>query len=225
MSSSGSHHHRPAFRNPTRIAEERRILVIFCHPQAHRSRVNRPLVESVRDLPGISVHELYERYPDAGIDVPYEQELLATHDTIVLQHPFYWYSTPPLLKEWLDVVLTWGWAYGRGGTALRGKRLMTAITTGGPEDAYLEGVTNRFSLKELLAPMAQTAWLCGMEYLPPFAIHGTHALEPEGVLRATQEYRVVLEALRDRPPLGEKFGAMHRINADLGWILHSVESP
>jgi glutathione-regulated potassium-efflux system ancillary protein KefG len=224
VSHPGSHH-RPAFAPSTILAEDRRVLVLYCHPQAHRSRVNRTMMESVRHLPGISVHDLYERYPDAGIDVGYEQALLAEHDTIVLQHPFYWYSTPPLLKEWLDVVLTWGWAYGRGGTALRGKRLLSALTTGGPEHAYLDGVTERFSLKELLAPMAQTAWLCGMEYLPPFAVHGTHGLEDDGIARAAQEYRVVLEALRDRPDTTGVFDSMNRINADLGWILHTVVSP
>lgn len=216
--------HRPSFPTPTRIADDPRILVLFCHPQAHRSRVNRILLEGVQTLPGVSVHDLYERYPDGGIDVPFEQELLAAHETIVLQHPFYWYSTPPLLKEWMDVVLTWGWAYGRGGNALRGKRLVTAITTGGPENAYAEGITNRFSLKELLAPMAQTAWLCGMQYLPPFAVHGTHALDSDGIQRASQEYRVVLETLRDRPPPIDRIHGLSRLNADLGWTLHPLEA-
>jgi glutathione-regulated potassium-efflux system ancillary protein KefG len=216
---------RPSFANPTRIADDPRILVLYCHPQSHRSRVNRVLVDAVRGLPGISVHDLYERYPHGAIDASFEQGLLRAHQTIVLQHPFYWYSTPPLLKEWLDVVLTWGWAYGRGGTSLRGKRLLTAITTGGPEDAYVEGNPNRFSLKELLAPMAQTAWLCGMDYLPPFAVHGTHALDGDGIGRAGEEYRAVLEALRDRSPSLDRLSALSRLNADLGWILHPVEAP
>ncbi|WP_396125955.1 NAD(P)H-dependent oxidoreductase [Brevibacillus laterosporus] len=25
--------------------------------------------------------------------------------------PFYWYSSPPLLKKWLDDIFTHGWAY------------------------------------------------------------------------------------------------------------------
>ena len=72
------------------------------------------------------MHDLYEAYPDFDIDVRREQELLAAHEVIVLQHPFYWYSAPALLKEWQDLVLEHGWAYGSGGTALRGKALLSA---------------------------------------------------------------------------------------------------
>ena len=52
---------------------------------------------------------------------------------IVLMHPIQWYSMPALLKLWLDEVLTYGWAYGPGGSALKGKDLWLVATTGGPE--------------------------------------------------------------------------------------------
>ncbi|MGG3885590.1 NAD(P)H-dependent oxidoreductase [Brevibacillus panacihumi] len=44
----------------------------------------------------------------------------------VLQFPFYWYSAPPLLKNWFDEAWTYGWAYGPGGVALRGKECIIA---------------------------------------------------------------------------------------------------
>lgn len=187
----------PELRSPTPIADDPRVLVLFCHPQAHRSRVNARLRDAIRDLPGVTVHDLYERYPDFGIDVEAEQDLLVRHPAIVMQHPFYWYSTPPLLKEWLDVVLAWGWAYGRGGTQLRGKRLLQAITTGGPEAAYGHAGHNRFTIRELLAPMDQTAHLCGMRYEDPFVVHGTHRLDEDGITRAAAAYRARIAALRD----------------------------
>ncbi len=92
------------------------ILILFAHPALEKSRVNRHLVAGVRDLPGVTFHDLYEAYPDFNILVPHEQELLEAHDVVVLQHPFYWYSTPALVKEWEDLVLQHGWAYGTGGT-------------------------------------------------------------------------------------------------------------
>ena len=98
-----------------------KLLIVFAHPALERSRVNRRLVEAIGDLEGVAVHDLYEAYPEFDIDVRREQELLAAHDVIVLQHPFYWYSAPAILKEWQDLVLEHGWAYGRNGTALRGK--------------------------------------------------------------------------------------------------------
>jgi glutathione-regulated potassium-efflux system ancillary protein KefG len=192
-----THAARPTWRVPTALAADPRVLVLFCHPQAHRSRINRALLDAVTGLEGVTTHDLYERYPDAAIEVAEEQDLLLKHHTIVLQHPFYWYSTPPLLKEWLDVVLQWGWAYGKGGTHLRGKRLLQAITTGGPPDAYHPEGHNRFTIKELLAPMNQTAWLCGMAYEEPFVVHGTHRLSPSDLERAAASYRERILSLRE----------------------------
>lgn len=174
------------------------VLVLYCHPMPHRSRINRAMADAVRDLPGVTLHDLYEEYPDFAIDIPREQALLAAHQTIVFQHPFFWYSTPALLKEWQDLVLTFGWAYGRGGTALRGKELLTATTTGGPQDAYRTEGHHRTTVPRLLAPIAQTARLCGMAYLPPFVVHGAHRLDAPGLAAAVDRYRTVIEAVRDR---------------------------
>ena len=173
------------------------VLVLLAHPAFRRSRVNRALAEAVRGLPGITLHDLYEAYPELDIDVAHEQALLETHDTVVLQHPFYWYSTPAILKEWQDVVLEHGWAYGRTGNALRGKTLINALTTGGGEGSYRPEGSNHFTIRQLLAPLEQTARLCGMDYLPPFVVHGTHQLTAAEIARYAADYRRCLEALRD----------------------------
>ena len=86
-----------------------KVLILFAHPALEKSRVNRRLVEAVRDLPDVTIHDLYEEYPDFDIDVPREQTLLMEHDILVLQHPFFWYSTPAMIKEWFDLVLQHGW--------------------------------------------------------------------------------------------------------------------
>ena len=75
------------------------VLVLFAHPAIRKSRVNRRLVEAARGIDGVTVNDLYEAYPDLDIDVPREQQLLSDHDVVVMQHPFYWYSTPSSLKE------------------------------------------------------------------------------------------------------------------------------
>lgn len=149
----------------------RRILILFAHPTLERSRVNRRLIDGVRALADVTVHDLYEEYPTFGIEVAREQALLAAHDVVVMHHPFYWYSAPALLKEWMDLVLELGWAYGPGATALRGKLMLNAITTGGTADAYRTDGKNRFTMRELLAPFDQSAHLCGMTYLAPFVVH------------------------------------------------------
>lgn len=174
-----------------------RILVLFAHPALERSRLNRRLVDAVRDLEGVSFNDLYEAYPEFDVDVRREQRLLLEHDVVVLQHPFFWYSTPPMVKQWEDLVLEHGWAYGSDGTALAGKRVLSAITTGGRASAYRSDGHNRFTMRQLLAPLEQTFVLCGMEYLPPFIVHGAHGMRVGEIERHAADYRRTLQALRD----------------------------
>jgi glutathione-regulated potassium-efflux system ancillary protein KefG len=174
-----------------------RVLVLFAHPALEKSRVHRRLIREAQSTPEITFHDLYEAYPDFNIDVQHEQSLLVAHDRIVIQHPMYWYSTPALVKQWEDLVLEHGWAYGSQGSALRGKWALSLISTGGGAAAYQHEGHNRFTLRELLAPIEATFRLCKMEYLPPYAIQGTHRMQPADVERAAQRYRALLERLRD----------------------------
>lgn len=175
----------------------RRVLVLFAHPALEKSRVNRRLVEAPLDVPGVTFHDLYQAYPDFHIRVEREQELLEAHDVVVFQHPMFWYSTPAILKEWQDLVLTHGWAYGSQGTALHGKWWLHAITAGGREAAYRPDGFNEHTISELLVPLRQTARLCGMEFPPPFVLYGTHGITRDGIEEHVGRYRHLLEALRD----------------------------
>jgi glutathione-regulated potassium-efflux system ancillary protein KefG len=188
-------HPRAALPRPPEPPADGKVLVLLAHPALQRSRVNRRLADAVRGLPGVTVHDLYDSYPDFDLDVPREQALLLAHDVIVWQHPFFWYSTPALLKEWQDLVLEFGWAYGPEGTRLRGKKLLSAITTGGPEHAYQPEGFNRYTIRQLLAPIEQTARLCGLEYLTPFVVHGTHRLDEAEIERHADAYRRMILSL------------------------------
>jgi glutathione-regulated potassium-efflux system ancillary protein KefG len=196
-----------------------RVLILFAHPALRRSRVNRHLIEAVRGLDGVDVNDLYEVYPEFDIDVGREQRLLEQHDVVVFQHPFYWYSSPSILKEWQDLVLEHGWAYGHDGRALEGKLLLSAITTGGGEEAYRREGSNRFTVRELLAPIEQTARLCRMVYLPPFVVHGTHRLAGPDIDRYAKDYRRALEALRDGRLDLAAVRNLPRLNVDLDAVI------
>src|SRR5215207_7459756 len=114
------------------------ILVLVAHPELEQSRANRRMLAAVRALQTgagagrIAVRDLYALYPDYLIDVAAEQAALAPARLVVWQQPIRWYGMPPLLKLWVDEVLAFGWAYGPGGTALRGKDLWLVASTGGP---------------------------------------------------------------------------------------------
>ncbi len=156
------------------------------------------MVDAIADLDCVELRDLYEEYPDFNIDVPEEQKRLDAHDIIVFQHPLYWYSCPALLKEWLDLVLEFGYAFGPAGVALHRKKLLSVVTTGGSSEAYSREGVNRFSIQELLVPFAQTAHFCGMQYLPPFVVHGTLEDHSEDHLDdMAADYRRALVALRD----------------------------
>ncbi|MCA2999137.1 MAG: NAD(P)H-dependent oxidoreductase [Rhodocyclaceae bacterium] len=165
-----------------------RILVNMFHPQLKTSRINRRWVEELESQAAISINRVCERYPDWNIDVAREQVLLLEHDRIVFQHPFWWYSTPPLMKKWLDDVLTYGWAYGPSGTALHGKEWVSAISTGGPAESYQCGGYNSYSMSELLKPLQQTANLIGMKFLPPFVLHGAVQIGTEEIDASAKSY-------------------------------------
>ena len=179
-------------------AFKRKVLVLFAHPSLDRSEVNGPMAEAAAGMEGITLVDLYAEYPDFRINVDREQKRLLGHDVIVFQHPLYWYSTPAILKEWQDLVLEHGFAYGSGGNKLHGKVFLDALTAGGLEAAYRTEGYNHFTIGQLLQPLEQTANLCGMTWLPPFALFGARlAVEEDRVKHHVADWARTLEALRD----------------------------
>ena len=175
--------------------------------------------DAVREIPGVTFHDLYEQYPDFFIDVKAEQELLRTHEVLIFQHPFYWYSVPALVKEWQDHVLQYGFAYGEGGVALRGKTMLNVLTTGGPEDSYRAESKNCFTVRQLLSPFEQTARQCGMEYLPPCVFHGTDVLAEAELANVGAEYSRLVTALREGTLDGLAARNQERLNANLDRVI------
>jgi glutathione-regulated potassium-efflux system ancillary protein KefF len=157
------------------------VLVLVAHPQLEQSRANRRLLRAARALPGVQVRDLYALYPDYLIDIEAEQAALAQARLVVWQHPIHWYSMPPLMKLWVDEVLSFGWAYGPGGQALRGKDLWLVASTGGAEDSYRPQSYNRYFFDAFMPPYEQTAALCGMRFLPPLLLHGAHRVDADEI--------------------------------------------
>jgi len=176
------------------------ILVLAAHPQLEHSRVTRTLMRAAARAPGgasrIEVRDLYALYPDYWIDTAAEQAALAAARLVVWLHPVHWYSMPPLMKLWLDEVFAFGWAYGPGGQALRGKDLWLVASTGGPASSYRPDGYNRYFFDAFLHPYEQTAALAGMRWLPPLVLHGAHRVG-EDVLAAHGE--MLAERLRQWP--------------------------
>jgi glutathione-regulated potassium-efflux system ancillary protein KefG len=200
--------------------DKKKVLLLCAHPSLERSEVNRELLMASQAIEGITVVDLYREYCTFQIDINREQERLLAHDVIVFMFPLYWYSTPSLLKEWQDLVLEYGFAYGPEGEALKGKLFLCALTAGGAEEAYCAMGYNQYSLRELLRPLEQTANLCGMHFLAPYALYGARtAVEENRVHCHVNDWVRVLHALRDARIDPAQAGALPRLNVDLDALL------
>ncbi|MEV7287896.1 NAD(P)H-dependent oxidoreductase [Streptomyces sp. NPDC093252] len=170
------------------------VLVLVAHPDLRRSRVNAALADAVRGLRHVTVHDLYGAYDTAGgdrrgarFDVPRERALLGAHDTVVLQFPFYWYSTPPLLKQWLDEVVPYSRVYG-------GKGLRLAVTTGCTAHSYGPDGRTGFTMAELLRPLEAMARVTGMRLDTPYVVYGAGGLSDDALKSAAERYAELLSA-------------------------------
>jgi glutathione-regulated potassium-efflux system ancillary protein KefG len=175
-----------------------RILIIFAHPALEKSRVQYRLLKAAQAVDGVTCRDLYQLYPDFMINVAEEQQLLTQHEIILFQFPLYWYSTPAILKEWQDLVLEYGFAYGQHGFALKGKLLANILSAGGSRSSYQTEGVNYFTLRELLRPLEQTANLCGMIYLPPFVIHQANDLSETDIDVYASQYQQLLTQLHQQ---------------------------
>ncbi len=175
-----------------------RLLIYYAHPGQRYSHVNKVMADRAQAVEGITFVDLYAEYPRHNILVDREQERLLAHDVILFQHPLFWYSTPSLIKEWQDLVLEHGFAYGDGGTRLAGKTMMLAVTAAGPEEAYRPEGYQHFNLRTFLSPLEQTARLCKMSFPAPYVLHGALKAPGEGKVEPhAAGYVKLVEAIRD----------------------------
>jgi len=174
-----------------------RVLVLLAHPAQRKKSINLAMAHLARRIEGITFVDLYAEYPRFSIDVDREQQRLLNHDVIVFQFPLFWYSTPALLKQWQDLVLEYGFAYGPSGQKLSGKLVLACVTTGGSRHDYSPDGGNEHLFEHFLLPLRQTAILCGMEFLPPFLLHAANHIEAEISRSHVDAYPRLLTALWD----------------------------
>ncbi|MFP3592889.1 NAD(P)H-dependent oxidoreductase [Chryseobacterium sp. SIMBA_038] len=151
-----------------------KTLVIVIHPTIEKSVINKRWIDELNKYPEkYTVHQLYQEYPDEKLDILKEQQLIESYDKIVFQFPFYWFSSPPLLKKWFDEVLLYGWAYGsKSGYKVGGKKISLAITAGIDEEGYSPSGKYKYTMKELTTPFELTFDYIKADYKEPFVFYG-----------------------------------------------------
>ena len=151
-----------------------KTLILVAHPNLEKSVIHKRWVEELKKYPErYTVHELHAVYPDGRIDVAKEQKLVESHGALILQFPIFWFNCPPMIKKWLDDVLTHGWAYGSdGGDKLTGRKVALAVTAGIKKEDYTETGRYRYTLSQLLTPFETTFRYTGADYRSFFAFYG-----------------------------------------------------
>ena len=175
-----------------------KLIVYYAHPGQRHSHANTAMWGEAAQVDGITRVDLYAEYPRFDVDIEREQQRLLDHEVIFFQCPLFWYSTPSLIKEWIDLTLEHGFAYGSGGDRLAGKILMFALTAAGPVDAYTADGYQHYPLRTFLTPLERTAGLCKMRFVAPFVLYGSlRAIQDGRVPTHAEGYRRLLTALRD----------------------------
>lgn len=187
-----------------------KTLVIIAHPSIETSKVNKRWMRELKKYPDrYTVHELYKVYPDGKINVENEQALVETHDNLILQFPVYWFNSPPLLKTWLDDVLTYGWAFGsNGGHHLRNRKVALAVTAGSKKSDYSKDGKYQHTLDQILLPFKITFLYCHADYQPSYVFYGaddtggtTEGTIENELTKSAKEYLRFIDALTYEPVL------------------------
>lgn len=122
-----------------------KTLIILAHPDIKNSVINKRLLqEALKEPQRFSVYDLTQVYGGKSIDAAREQELIRAHDALVLQFPLHNFSCPPILKSWIDAVMTHGFAYGHGSDGIAGRKVALAVTAGIKKERLLPARTLSF---------------------------------------------------------------------------------
>lgn len=162
-----------------------------------------------RANPDYCVYALEQRHGvDTGTlsaDLRAELDKLLWCELVVLVFPVFWFSTPAMLKGWIDRVFVSGKVYGgkriydRGG--LLGRRALVGLTLGGQEQMFgspgihgpLDGM-----LKHLLQG---TLAYAGLQVLPPFVGWHVPYISDQARQQVLQAWRDRLRSLQHDTPL------------------------
>lgn len=182
-------------------------------PGDFTERTNKEVFELGAEQENATKHDGFSREIQGEID------RLFAADFLILQFPMWWYSTPAILKGWIDRVFAYGVAYDFERTWNRGvyhgKRAMLAFTTGAPA-AVFEPDGRSGDLERVLWPLhGGVLALCGFDVLQPFTAWAVPWIDEAGRRQILAQWSQRLRTLeRDAPlffhPL-EDFGENRRL--------------
>lgn len=156
----------------------------MAHSNPKDSKINKKIKETLQNEEGIVYKDIKSLYSDFNFDIKKEQEDIINADKIVFQFPLYWYTAPSILKQWVDDVFAYDFAFTYAednswqALNLVGKEFQMIVSIGGDKEDY-EGINIKIS--DCLHSYSTTALVLGMKELDPYYIYGvdTHKYTDE----------------------------------------------
>lgn len=174
-----------------------KTLVIVSHPYPEQSVITKALQQIAESTPDVTVRNLEALYGSNGFDIAAEQKAQEEADRVVYLFPVHWFNLTPMLKAYLNMVWSYGWAFGPDAAALKDKEMQVVVTAGASEFTYsAEGLIHS-TMAEVLTPMKASAYYVGMKYNPPLAFFSAMGAKPETVAAMQSAFLERLQA-----PLG-----------------------
>lgn len=172
------------------IVRNMKKLIIVSHPNIEKSVINKRWVNELEKHPDhFTIHNIYTEYPDGKIDIEKEQKLIEAHDALILQYPLYWFNCPPFLKQWLDDVFTYGWAYGSKGNMMKGRKIALAISAGIDKEDFQEDGEWKVTIEQLTLPFKTTALYTKSDYKGHFVLYDSHnAPNSDALEKSAEDY-------------------------------------
>ena len=138
-------------------------------------------------------------------DVETEIRKVEGCDLMIWQFPLWWFGLPAVLKGWVDRVFAMQRTYGGGriyqSGVFRGKRAMLSLSTGGPEQAYVEGGLQG-DISGILRPVQRgVLQFLGFDVLAPQIVYGPARMKQEQRAIALATYARRLQSIGSESPI------------------------
>lgn len=148
-----------------------KTLVLYSHTFYKDSKFNKTLLDSIKNLENVVIHNLNATYSNNNINIDNEVKLLKDANKIIAQFPLFWFSSPSMFKEWQDTVLTHIY-HSSNPKMLDGKNFQVITTAGGIKSNYDKWDENNNSgLERALFPIYKTFEHVGAKSIKPFVIY------------------------------------------------------
>lgn len=170
----------------------KKTLVVFAHPHFEYSHANAELIKAYGDFPEVDIKDLYEEYPDFHIASFRERKRIRHYERLIFHFPLIWFTSPPLLKLWMDEVFDIKWLTEED-NPLKNKDALIIVTIGGKEENYTEKGLYETTVSDLMKFLTLSLKVNSIEVKEILAIHNADDLTKAELTKFTDKIKHILQ--------------------------------